>query len=276
MLIFIVFFVLIALIAAAYTCLGIWVYRDAKSRGINAKMWTAVVLLVPNLMGLVIYFFVGRKQAKVQCLGCGSSVDTNSVFCPICGQKMYEQNVQNSNEDIYNSQQMQQGPFIKDRYEETSASKKNKSSSYKKFMVGFIILISLFFFAIIGIIGTLIISPENFGNDEFISSSYSINSYQSNIGNKWAVSFYKSTKTYKKTIKLKDGKPQGVSLNYKRQPDAGTATLILEQGNITKEYKLDKPNDSFEIDLSGFQDGSLKMYLSNDDAKDFSMNMVVH
>lgn len=76
---------------ASLVCLlvfmGKWVHSDAKERGMdNAALWVLVVLLVPNLIGLVIYLVVrsnhGRKTA---CPSCGFAVADSSGFCPRCG-----------------------------------------------------------------------------------------------------------------------------------------------------------------------------------------------
>jgi hypothetical protein len=44
--------------------LGAWTYADAKSRTDKPVAWTLIVLLVPNLLGLVIYLLVGRTKTE--------------------------------------------------------------------------------------------------------------------------------------------------------------------------------------------------------------------
>lgn len=39
-----------------------WVYNDAKNRNEPALKWMLIVLLVPNLFGILIYFIIGRKN----------------------------------------------------------------------------------------------------------------------------------------------------------------------------------------------------------------------
>jgi len=49
------------------TCLCLWVYEDAKVKSDQSPvLWVIIVLLVPNLVGLLIYLLVGRtnKAAK--------------------------------------------------------------------------------------------------------------------------------------------------------------------------------------------------------------------
>lgn len=47
------------ILAAVFMCR--WTYLDAKSRGLNASLWTVCVLIGQNLTGLIIYLLVGRK-----------------------------------------------------------------------------------------------------------------------------------------------------------------------------------------------------------------------
>ena len=42
--------------------IGIWVYRDAESRGMNGVLWL-IVLILTGIVGLIIYFVV-RKEKK--------------------------------------------------------------------------------------------------------------------------------------------------------------------------------------------------------------------
>jgi len=61
-----IFGIVIALAGIAlYVAMVIWVYRDAKVRTNNPIIWTLIVLLVPNYIGLIIYLLVGRRQGSV-------------------------------------------------------------------------------------------------------------------------------------------------------------------------------------------------------------------
>ena len=52
-----------AILLAALT--AIWVYRDAKSRGLSAGLWALVALLGQAPVGLLVYLLIGRKDAPV-------------------------------------------------------------------------------------------------------------------------------------------------------------------------------------------------------------------
>ncbi|MDR1540347.1 MAG: hypothetical protein LBU32_20580 [Clostridiales bacterium] len=44
--------------------LGLWAYADAKVRTDKPGIWMLIVLLVPNLLGLIIYLLVGRTKME--------------------------------------------------------------------------------------------------------------------------------------------------------------------------------------------------------------------
>ncbi|TLZ51636.1 MAG: zinc ribbon domain-containing protein [Methanobacteriota archaeon] len=93
--------------------MGIWVYRDAESRGMNGVLWLLVVL-VAGLIGIIIYFVVrhdhrpplypayvpppwtptpGPAQAMpgatpLTCKNCGAALATGATFCSKCGTKV--------------------------------------------------------------------------------------------------------------------------------------------------------------------------------------------
>jgi hypothetical protein len=56
--------VFVLALAGFVTMLGLWTYADAKVRTDRPAVWTLIVLLVPNLLGLVIYLLVGRTKMK--------------------------------------------------------------------------------------------------------------------------------------------------------------------------------------------------------------------
>jgi len=67
--------------------LGVFVYRDAKSRGMEPLLWALVAVLVPYFVGVIIYLIV-RQQALAPCPSCGQRVTAGAVYCPACGKPM--------------------------------------------------------------------------------------------------------------------------------------------------------------------------------------------
>jgi len=82
------FMVLISLVGGAV--LGIivlmvgYVYADSKRRGMNALLWTLLVIFVPKAMGFIAYFLL-RKPLLIPCPNCGTEVGSDFRYCPKCG-----------------------------------------------------------------------------------------------------------------------------------------------------------------------------------------------
>lgn len=63
-----------------------YVYRDAKRRGMNAGLWTLLVLILSPaylLIGLIIYLLV-REPLPYACPQCSTTVNARFNFCPNC------------------------------------------------------------------------------------------------------------------------------------------------------------------------------------------------
>jgi hypothetical protein len=76
---------LIGTLLAGYILLAGYVYGDARRRGMPPGLWTALVLLIPNAIGFVLYFLL-RKPLVHPCPACGCGVTPDAAFCPKCGQ----------------------------------------------------------------------------------------------------------------------------------------------------------------------------------------------
>jgi RNA polymerase subunit RPABC4/transcription elongation factor Spt4 len=61
-----------------------YVYADAKRRGMRYVMWTWLAALIPNAIGIILYFVL-RDPLLVNCTHCGAQVRTGFAFCPKCG-----------------------------------------------------------------------------------------------------------------------------------------------------------------------------------------------
>jgi len=71
----------------AYLLLVGYVSRDSKRRGMSPVLWTLVVLLIPNGMGILLYFVL-RQPLHSACPQCGSAVQAEFQFCPRCSYKL--------------------------------------------------------------------------------------------------------------------------------------------------------------------------------------------
>ena len=77
---------LVSIFMAGFIFLVAYVNRDAARRGMNAALWTILILIfLPTwgLIGLVIYFLM-REPLPYPCPQCGTSVSARFNFCPNC------------------------------------------------------------------------------------------------------------------------------------------------------------------------------------------------
>jgi len=75
-----------ALVFSAFLFVLGYVYRDAKRRGMNAGLWTLLVLLLSGpyvFIGLIVYLLI-RDPLPYTCPQCSSIVSARFIFCPNC------------------------------------------------------------------------------------------------------------------------------------------------------------------------------------------------
>jgi hypothetical protein len=70
-------------IATWLLCLG-FVFADARRRGMRAAGWTLVAMLMPNLLGFLLYF-VMRRPLAAPCVRCSREISLDQPFCSWCG-----------------------------------------------------------------------------------------------------------------------------------------------------------------------------------------------
>lgn len=79
--------VLVALLTIP-VMIGVYVYRDAKRRGMNAMAWTLIAVVAPALIGFIIYLLVRGNPPDLQCPQCAEPVTEQYVICPHCRAKL--------------------------------------------------------------------------------------------------------------------------------------------------------------------------------------------
>jgi hypothetical protein len=77
----------IYLFVVAWILLIGYVYADAKRRGMRYVMWTWLATLIPDGIGVLLYFLL-RDALPRPCHGCGTVVKAGYTFCPHCGAAM--------------------------------------------------------------------------------------------------------------------------------------------------------------------------------------------
>jgi hypothetical protein len=78
------FGLLVGVLAATWI-LGLgYVYADARRRAMPPIPWTLIAVLVPNLLGFLLYFALRRPIAQ-PCPQCGQPITADQRFCSACG-----------------------------------------------------------------------------------------------------------------------------------------------------------------------------------------------
>jgi len=72
-----------ATLLACYILLIGYVSKDAGRRGMSRVLWTLIAILIPNALGIVLYFVL-RKPRLLHCPHCREAVDPGFGFCPVC------------------------------------------------------------------------------------------------------------------------------------------------------------------------------------------------
>ena len=85
-----VFLLFLILILALPILIGIYVYKDASRRGMNAALWTLLAIFAPGFVGLIIYLIVRSNYSDACCHKCGKPVRESFMVCPHCGASLKE------------------------------------------------------------------------------------------------------------------------------------------------------------------------------------------
>ncbi len=70
-----------------YLLLVGYVNRDSRRRGMSGLLWTVVAVLIPNGLGIVLYFVL-RQPLTHPCPQCGNAVQTGHNFCAGCSHRL--------------------------------------------------------------------------------------------------------------------------------------------------------------------------------------------
>ena len=64
-----------------------YINRDAKRRGMSPTLWTIIALIIPNALGIILYFVL-RLSLRNNCPQCRQPVQAGFSFCPHCSYKL--------------------------------------------------------------------------------------------------------------------------------------------------------------------------------------------
>lgn len=84
----IVLLVYLAFLIGVPILVGVYVFQDARRRGMNATLWTLIAVLVPILVGFIIYLLVRGSYPDLKCPRCGAPVRETYMSCPQCGARL--------------------------------------------------------------------------------------------------------------------------------------------------------------------------------------------
>lgn len=219
---------LMALAIASVVLMAVWVYRDAKSRGLEAGVWTLVVVVVPSLMGLLLYLLVGRREGRRPCPACGAMTPEASAFCGRCGAELPRE------ERPVRARAVGRGPLV-------------------AAIAGIVLVIVLG----IGFIVALA-AADGFDWTPSVSTVYVENSW----GDQWSVKWHYTNKGARDSFTIGADGPK--TLTFTGRCDEGPLTLRIYQGEVARTFDLSGGGEvQGDLELSVFQPGKVYLELDN-------------
>lgn len=82
------FILIVPIVLILWALIGVYVYRDAKRRGMNAVLWTLIAIIAPALIGFIIYLLIRNSYSDLECPRCAAPVTEQYVACPQCGARL--------------------------------------------------------------------------------------------------------------------------------------------------------------------------------------------
>jgi RNA polymerase subunit RPABC4/transcription elongation factor Spt4 len=79
--------ILLGLVLGCYLLLIGYINRDAKRRGMSPLLWTVVAIIIPNALGIILYFIL-RQPLRSACPQCGNAIQSGFNFCPACSNRL--------------------------------------------------------------------------------------------------------------------------------------------------------------------------------------------
>lgn len=96
--------IIISILLLSKIFIAIWVYKDAKGRGINPLLWSMLVLVFSGSLTFLLYVLVVRKERNIQCKNCNFIQTEKLLYCGRCGSEInidpYDENNNDTNKII--------------------------------------------------------------------------------------------------------------------------------------------------------------------------------
>lgn len=78
---------LAGVVGGCYLLLIGYICCDSKRRGMSSVLWTIVAIVIPNALGIILYFIL-RQPLRTTCPQCGHAIEPGFSFCPQCSSKL--------------------------------------------------------------------------------------------------------------------------------------------------------------------------------------------
>lgn len=242
--------------------LGVVVYKDAKAHHMSAGLWTAVAILAPNFIGVIIYLVVRSNQEKIYtCSNCGVDVKEDYNMCPNC-KSVFEKICHVCKRAINND--VAYCPYCGTEVDEaeqvqtaTKVSKKTNIVKPLAIIGGVFLAFALIFF--IGMFSMAIASGE-FSD----STSVSVMSYEVSMGEHLKAGF--KYNDGRDSIKLDRQAGEIVGLEGIMNVTKGDITLDILNPNgeniYTQKYEASDIEQPVDIQLEAQDSGKYKVALT--------------
>ncbi len=238
----------IAIVMISTLIIAVWVYKDAKQRGLNGVLWALLVLVIGNFGGLILYLLVGRTQNNVVCNNCNSKTSGNGGFCSMCGEKI--------------------------------EVKEKSVRSYKGLLIACVVFVCIAIISIVGLVVTYFNASgfqfeRQYGAYNSRNDTYINNLSQKSSGDTWKLSFDESSEDYVVT-KFYNSKEEPETLTvYGTSSNDGMIIVTVTQDGIRESAIIEIGMSGTQIDLDEFEKGKLEVEVRNVDAKNFDGEIII-
>lgn len=219
--------------------IAIWVYRDARSRNLEAVTWTVLILLFSGVLIFLLYMLVVRKGEIVQCQHCKSTQPAELDYCGRCGKKIESYELE---------------------YPPTAPSK-------SLLILGLII-------AIIGIALTSIFIINEIQPGPSTGIPISLMQFQSKFGDKWTASFKYRNGSQSHDFKI-DSHDALLDFNWNIKEGHIKVTISHKGQTITELTSLDEVTYKGGLGLKEYKGEKIKVTIESVKASgDFAFQIV--
>lgn len=233
--------------------IGCIIYRDAKEHNLKAGMWTAIAMLIPNFIGLVIYLVVRNDVEKEgKCSACGTKILSDYNICPGC-KGVFERMCKKCNNVL--KEEVSICPYCGESINmleiEPTTHKVYKKTKIAK-PLG--VVLGVFFLSFVLMMGVIVtgayVESEQMS---MVEPNRALMNRETKVGNTYKSSFGFKTGTESKKFKLKEGEDLGLKGYVKVEKGSIEVTIKDEEGKIIYQetYENVEENITFFEKIEG-------------------------